>query len=81
MKQIWAVVLAFFGMQAFAVENGKKVLTAEQKTKLNETFGEAFVQTLEASFKDDPEGNAGGNAARGRAQGQRGRSGGVDPIE
>ena len=63
MKQIWVAVLAFFGIQAFAEENGKKVLTAEQKTKLSETFGEAFVSTLEASFKDGTESTAANTAA------------------
>ena len=62
---MWAAVMAFFGIQAFSEENGKKKLTEEQKAKLNETFGEAFVQTLEASFKDENGGgDAGGNAAQ-----------------
>lgn len=60
---MWAAVLAFLTIDAFSEENGKKALNAEQKTKLTETFGEAFVQTLEASFNESPEGSAGENAA------------------
>ena len=60
---MWAAVLAFFTIDAFSEENGKKILTTEQKTKLTETFGEAFVQTLEASFTESPDGTAASNAA------------------
>jgi len=49
-------------MTDFAKENGKNVLTAEQKTKLTETFGEAFVtkllDTFEANADEDLDPNA-----------------------
>ena len=48
--KLWTTVLALFGISAFAEENGKKILTEEQKTKLTETFGDAFVTKLLSTF-------------------------------
>lgn len=53
MRKLWATVLAFLGIAAFTEIEGKKTITAEQKTRLTETFGEQFVAKLEGSLASD----------------------------
>ena len=53
MRKLWAIVLGFLHITAFSEDNGKKILTTEQKQKLTETFGEPFVSKLETSLVND----------------------------
>lgn len=63
MKKLWATVLAFLGIAAFAEsDDGKKQLSKEQKDKLTETFGEQFVLNLESSFQSGVDQNLESNA-------------------
>ena len=49
-KQIMSLVLTVLGIEAFAKDNeGKSILTADQRTLLSEKYGEKFI----ASFEQD----------------------------
>lgn len=49
--KLWATVLAFFGIENFTQVDGKNTLTEEQKSKLTDTFGEAFTAKLLGTFE------------------------------
>ncbi len=53
MKKIIIAALAFLGIAVFAQENGKNILTAEQKDSLKNAFGEDFVAKLETAIAQD----------------------------
>lgn len=58
MRKLWATVLAFLQIQAFTEEDGVKKLTAEQKQKLSETFGEAFATKFAEDLERESKGQA-----------------------
>ena len=53
MKKILLAVVAFLGIAAFAQENGKNILTQEQKDSLKEAFGEDFLANVESAMAED----------------------------
>lgn len=58
MREIWATVLAILGIQAFEESEGVKTLSAEQKQKLIEQFGEEFTAKFEEDLKRESKGQA-----------------------
>lgn len=59
MKQLISTVLAFFGIQAFALgQDGKPILTEEQKAALKGEFGQKFTDQFTAALSDDPQGTS-----------------------
>lgn len=46
------MVLGFLGIESFAKENGKSVLSEEQKKQLAEEYGDQFVQKFEADLRN-----------------------------
>lgn len=50
MKKLWGFIAAYLAIGAFAEIEGKKSLTAEQKTTLEKDFSPELVAQLEASF-------------------------------
>ena len=56
MKQIFATVLAFLQLKAFAQENGKATLTEEQKQKLTAEYGQEFTDLVVKALAEDPSG-------------------------
>ena len=58
MRKLWASVLLLLGIQAFDESEGVKTLTAEQKQKLSETFGEAFATKFAEDLSRESKGQA-----------------------
>lgn len=58
MRKLWATVLAFLQIQAFDENEGVKTLTAEQKQKLSETFGDAFATKFAEDLSRESKGQA-----------------------
>jgi len=55
MKKMFKMVADYLGITSFSMEDGKKILTSEQKAKLTETFGADFVAQFEGKLADDDE--------------------------
>lgn len=58
MRKLWATVLAFLQINAFSEEDGVKQLTAEQKQKISDTFGDAFATKFAEDLKLESKGQA-----------------------
>ena len=53
MKKILFAVKAFLNIKAFAVQDGKKILTAEQKTALETAFSAEYITKLMQALEND----------------------------